>query len=221
MSAGKIVLLVFGVIVILISVGLSLAGGTLLWVNSAFKDSEGFYTTGTVRLERDSYAIITHPADIHAEPRWYWGQGNLATIKVEGSSASSSKQIFIGIARESDLEPYLSGVNYDEITGFNFYPHRVEYRNHPGTSKPAAPTSQTFWMVSAHGAGFQKLQWELETGSYSLVLMNDDGSAPIDMRVSVGARIPQVLFAIGLGLLVGGIVVLIIGGLMIYLAVRR
>ena len=42
MSAGKIILLVFGVIVVLISIGLLFVGGTLMWVDKAHIDSEGF-----------------------------------------------------------------------------------------------------------------------------------------------------------------------------------
>lgn len=220
MSAGKIVLLVFGIIVLLVAVGLLLAGGALVWVDKALKDSEGFITTETIQLERDSHAITTHPADIDLEARWPWGRSNLATIKVEGSNNDLSKQIFIGIAEESDVEDYLSGVEYDEITEFRIHPYRVDYRNHPGSSVPTAPTSQTFWRVSAYGAGTQTLEWELETGTWVLVLMNADGSAGVDLSGSVGVKVPWI-FRLGIGLLIGGIVALIIGIVMVYFAARR
>ena len=54
MSAGKIVLLVFGVIILLTSIGLLFAGGTLMWVDKAHIDSEGFINSNIIQVERDS-----------------------------------------------------------------------------------------------------------------------------------------------------------------------
>jgi len=220
MSAGKVALLVFGIIFLLVSVGLLFAGGTLIWADQALKDDEGFITTDTIELKQGSYAITTSPADIDMEERWSWGQIDLATIKVEASNNDPSKQVFIGIAEKSDVEDYLNGVDYDEITDFRIHPYRVHYENHPGSSIPAAPTSQTFWRESAYGAGTQTVEWELESGNWVLVFMNADGSAGIDLSGSVGIKVPW-LFGLGIGLLIGGIIALIIGIIMVYFAARR
>ncbi len=72
MSAGKIVLLVFGVIVLLVSFAFLVPGGVLMWAERAIKDSEGFYSTKTISSERDSYAIVTKPADIDLKGDWGW-----------------------------------------------------------------------------------------------------------------------------------------------------
>ena len=64
MSAGRILLLIFGIIILLGSVPLLFGGGVLLWVHIALTDSEGFITTNTHQLERGSYAIVTEPTDI-------------------------------------------------------------------------------------------------------------------------------------------------------------
>ncbi len=220
MSAAKIALLIFGIIFLLVAVGLLLAGGTLVWVDKALKDSDGFITTDTIELERGSYAIVTHPADIDIEERWLWDRGDLAIVKVEASNDSPSKQIFIGMAEKSDVQDYLNDVEYDEITEFRIHPYSVDYQNHPGGSVPADPASQAFWRVLAYGAGTQTLEWELERGTWVLVLMNTDGSAGVDLSGSVGVKVPW-LSGLGIGLLVGGVVVLIIGIVMIYFAVRR
>jgi len=223
-SVGKIILLVFGIIGLLISISLLLGGGTLLWADNTIKDSEGFYTTSTIRIEKDSHAIITGPADIDIDVAWNWGWGwdlgDLVTFKIEGSSNDLSNQVFMGIARESDFNAYLSGVEYDEMTRLHIYPFSVDYRNHPGSIIPGAPTSQTFWVASAHGAGTQVLEWELEPGSHSLVIMNDDGSAGVDMDIVLGAKVP-LLFGVGVGLLVVGVAGLFTSIVMIYLAVRK
>ena len=228
MSGGKIVLLIFGVIVLLVSLVLLLAGGALIWAERTLRDGEGFYTSRTIELDRDSYAILTEPANIDLGEDWEWlpwvrswGPSDFLTLKIEGSSSDSSKQIFIGVAETSDVEGYLTGVEYDEITDFNFRRLKPEYTNHPGTSVPLAPTSQAFWTASAHGAGTQTLEWAIESGTYSFLLMNEDGSRGLDLEALVGIAVPSVLWGIGVGLLIGGLVAVALAILMIYLAARR
>ena len=224
MSVGRIILLIFGIIGILVSIGLLVGGGAILWADNVIKDSDGFYTTKTVQIEKDSFAIITGPANIDIEADWDWGWqwdwGDLATFKVEGSSNDPSKQLFIGIATESDLNSYLSGVEHDEIVRLHIYPDSIDYQHNTGSVVPGAPASQTFWTSSTYGAGTQILEWELEPGSHSLVLMNSDGSAGIDIDIELGAKIPWLL-GVGIGLLAGGVVALIIGGMLVIIAVRK
>ncbi|MCK4697690.1 MAG: DUF4389 domain-containing protein, partial [Dehalococcoidia bacterium] len=130
-----------------------------------------------------------------------------------------SKGIFIGVAEESDWKAYLSDVEYDEITDFSLDPFDVDYINHPGSSVPAAPTSQTFWTAEMSGTGTQTLEWQLETGTYSVVLMNQDGSSGVDLDMAVGAKVP-LIFGVGVGMVVMGIVALVVGILMIIFAIR-
>jgi len=220
MSAGKILLLVFGVIVVLVAFGLMAAGGSALWANSALTDDEGYFSTETILIDKDSYAIVSEPTDIEVGSWWAWDWGDLVIFKVKGSNDDPSKNIFMGVADESDLSDYLMDVEYDEVIELDINPDRLEYRNHPGNSEPAAPTTQTFWEEKAHGPGTRTLEWELEAGTWSLVAMNEDGSAGLDLSIVFGAKVPW-LFGIGLGLLLGGIVALLIGAFMIVLAVRR
>lgn len=229
MSAVRIILLIIGILFILGSIALFIGGGALLWVDLTQKDADGFISTETDQLARASYAMVTESADIHLveERHWGWGwrsdwdSGDFVTFKVEGSNKDSSKGIFIGVAQESDLMAYLSDVEYDEISNFRIHSHGfdVDYRNHQGNSSPTAPTSETFWMKSTSGNGTQVLEWELETGTYSLVLMNEDGSSNVNVDVSVGVKAPWI-FGVGIGVVVGGIVALIMGILMIIFALR-
>jgi len=225
MSAGRIVLLVFGVIILLISIGLLFAGGTLMWVDKAHIDSEGFIGSNTINIERDSSAVVTGPIDIDevAMEVLDW-MGVVTDFRVEGSSNDLSKGIFIGVADESDVDAYLSNVAYDEITfmdfGWQLSIDEVTYKRHPGSSTPVPPTSQTFWTESAHGVGTQTMEWETEVGRHSIVLMNDDGSAGVDLSIIFKVKVPSI-FGLSLGLVIGGVIVLVIGGLMVYFAVRK
>jgi len=220
MTAGRIVLLVFGIIIMVGSVLLIFFGGTVVWAHTAFTDDEGFFSTKTIEVERDSYAVVTQPADIDVSATWIWDWNDLVTFRIEGSSDDPSKQVFIGIADEDDLDSYLDDVKYDKVDDFRLGPLEIDYRTYAGGSEPLAPTSQGFWTASAYGPGTQVLDWTLETGSWSLVLMNSDGSAGLDLDVVLGAKVPW-LFGTGLGLLIGGGVGLVVGIVMIYLAVRK
>ena len=220
MSAGRIVLLVFGIIILVGSVLLVFAGGAAVWAHAVLADEEGFFSTRKIDVERDSRAVVTRPADVDMSASWVWDWSDVVTFRVEGSSDDISKQVFIGIADESDLDSYLQGVEYDEIDEIRFDPFEIDYTRHPGGAEPSAPTSRGFWEESAYGSGTQVVDWTLRTGSWSLVLMNSDGSAGLDLDVRVGARIPW-LFGTGLGMLIGGGVGLILGMVMVYLAVRR
>ncbi len=220
MSIGRIVLLIFGVIVLLIGIGLLFSGGALIGLERALADSEGFISTRMVQLERDSNAILSEPVEIDLGIGWPWRFGQLVTIKVEATSSDPAKQIFLGIAEYGDVQAYLADAAYDEVGGLGLRPFRVSYRRHPGSAVPAAPAAQRFWRASAQGPGTQTLKWELEPGEWALVLMNADGSAGIDLRGSIGVKLPW-LFWVGLGLLIAGLVALAVGIMMIYLAVRR
>ncbi len=229
MSAGRIILLIFGILLFLGSIPLLVGGGALLWADMVWTDDDGFITTESKQLARDSYAIVTESADIDIDDEWNWGWGwnvdwdlgDLVTFKVEGTNNDYSKGIFIGVAQESDLIGYLSDVEYDEIIDFSIDSDGfdVDYKNHPGNSSPTAPTSETFWMESTSGTGTQVLEWELETGTYSLVLMNEDGSRDVDLDVSVGVKASWIL-GVGIGFVVGGIIALTIGILMFIFSLR-
>ena len=114
----------------------------------------------------------------------------------------------------------MSGAELDEMASLHIIPSSVDYRNHPGSAVPGDPTSQTFWTKSTHGTGSQLLEWEfIEPAGYSLVLMNGDGSAGIDMSIVLGAKTHLIEGAVEF-FIFGG-VFLFLGILLIYLSVRR
>jgi uncharacterized membrane protein len=201
-----------------------LGGAGILIADNIIKDNDGFYTTKTIHIDKESYAVVTGPTDVDVDVGWnsglLWDLGDLVTFRIEGSNRNSSDQIFIGIARESYIDDYLDDVEYDEIRRLHTNRLDIDYRNHSGVMAPEAPTEETFWTVSTYGTGTQTLEWELEEGSHTLVIMNTDGSEGIDANVEFGAKIP-LLLGVGIGILVAGIIGLSISILFIALAARR
>ena len=226
MSGGKIALLVVGIIFLVGALVLMAGGGGLMWLSSTLENDNALFTSRTTSLKANSYAIVSEPFDIDWYDETYeerWGLGDFVKVKVAAESNDPSKNVFVGIAREADVDDYLSGVRYHEITEWASDPFddpEVQYRLHSGSLTPSDPTNETFWEVSAHGAGRQTLGWKPEMGRWVLVIMNEDGSAGIDMSGAVGAELPW-LFWLGFSLLLVGIVALIGGAVMVYFAARR
>lgn len=219
MKAGRIVLLVFGILFVITSIGLLIGGGLLMTLENAFRDQQGFYSTNKVETQANSTAIITGPADFNIENVWV-RPNNLATIKVEAVNINPNKAVFVGIARTSNVNSYLNGISYSEIREFPTRQDPILFRTFPGASSAPAPTSQTFWVASVSGTGTQTLEWDINDGRYTVVLMNADGTSPIDADVSVGIKVPGIVNAVGIGLLVAGIVLLLGGGVMIFFGAR-
>lgn len=231
-NLGSILAVFFGGVIILVSIGLLVGGGVVIWAQSTFSDSEGFLISSESRLQSGSYAMVLQGVDINMDvdvPDYIWTPkpGDFVTVKLVGRSNDPSKEVFIGIARDTDASGYLNSVEYDLIVGpsWDYKPLRgvrfsVSYSNHPGVAPSQAPTSLTFWEASVTGSGTQTLEWEPENGSFWIVVMNADGSADVDLDMQFGVKVP-ILRTIGSWLLTGGFITLGIGGFIIYYGAYR
>jgi hypothetical protein len=219
MKAGRIVLLIFGVLFVITSFGLLIGGGVLLTLENSFKDPQGFYSTQKIEVNAKSAAIVTGPAEINIDTLCVRPH-NLATLKIEAVNVSPDKAVFIGIARTSAINNYLDGISYSEAREFSTHQDTLLFHTYQGTATAPAPASQSFWVASASGSGNQTLEWDITSGRYSVVLMNADGTSPIDADVSLGVKVPGVVNAVGVGLLVSGIILFLGGGVMIFFGAR-
>lgn len=210
MRPGRIVMLVLGTLSALLGLGLLAAAGAAGFANYLQRDN-GYFTTPSERYATNSYALTTPRLDIMADE----GVPDTAPVGVVGSvmiggSAAAGKEIFIGIGPRNEVAAYLNGVSHSEITEVRFNPFLVDYRDVAGTQIPARPADQGFWAASASGTGEQQLEWDLRSGSWAVVIMNADASAPVVVDMKAGAR-SNLLWPVFVGLLVGGILFLLIG----------
>ena len=116
------------------------------------------------------------------------------------------------------MTAYLAGVAYAEVTNVNYDPFKATYAVHPGPRTPAPPAQQDFWAARGR-AGQQTLNWELKSGTWSLVVMNADAAPAVAADLQLGVKI-KILLPLGIGLLVGGLIVLGIGVTMIVFGAR-
>jgi hypothetical protein len=190
-----------------------------------------------VRLQSDSYAMVIQDMNIDIDvdvPADIWAPkpGDFVTVKLEGMSNDPSKELFIGIARDTDASEYLKNVEYDRVLfdpswddarapgprgGIRFSVSRL---THPGVAPSQAPGSLWFWEASATGSGPQTILWEPHAGNFWVVVMNADGSEDVDLHMQLGAKIP-ILRMIGGGLLAAGFVTLGVGGFIVYYGAFR
>jgi len=85
-STAKIVLFVCGAITIPIAIGIIVAGGAMLWIDTAITDEEGYLTTKTTYFESATSTILTEPADIEIGPAGTLSGGDIVSFKVMPAS---------------------------------------------------------------------------------------------------------------------------------------
>ena len=207
MSAGRIALLVVGIVAAIASLALLAGGGFLLWATTQ-RDEDGFYNTRSEPFQSDGYAIRSEDLDLGTDgPDWLFEEGHLGTIRVV---ADGNKRLFLGIGPKADVERYLQAVEYDVVTDVDVDPFRVTYRAESGSREPAPPESQPFWAAT----GENRLVWKVAEGDWAAVVMNADGSRSVGADISVGAKTDLPLWAgliiLGLGVLFGAAAVALI-----------
>lgn len=218
MTAGRVAALVLGVIVGIGSLALLAAGVTGLVVDATQRDSGDYLATDQVRLETGSYAIVGSALDIDTDaPDWLQADDVLGEVQLRYDAGD--RDVFVGLARESDAAEYLAGLGYDEVTRIGD-DDEVDYVAHDGGAPATAPADQQFWAASVSGSGDQELTFEPRDGRWVVVAMNADGSPGVDVTARIAAELP-VLTWVAVGLVVVGVFGLGVTVLLFYLALRR
>jgi hypothetical protein len=209
-SAGAVAAIVAGSVVGLLSIGLLAGGGALIWGKAAKQDSAGYFTTHKHHFGASSYALTQDKIEI----------GNVHWLSIRPTfrvRATSDKPVFVGIARTADVNRYLSSVAHAETKNLEYDPFRVDYRTIGGTQAPAAPSTRHFWAATATGTHDVAVNWRLEKGKWSVVVMNADASRGVNANVDVGAKVPHLgaiiagLFAAGGALLAAAAALILLG----------
>ncbi|MET3769206.1 hypothetical protein ABIB15_001894 [Marisediminicola sp. UYEF4] len=137
-------------------------------------------------------------------------------LALQGTAGPDS-DVFLGIGPADEVADYLDGVEHSVVTAVGTTPFQPRYREVPGTGSPEPPGEQDFWVESVEGSGARELEWELASGDRTIVVMNADASAPVDVGLRAGVRSSLIgpaavaLLFIGLPLLLLGIPLIVLG----------
>jgi hypothetical protein len=202
--------LVVGIVLCFVAVLLFVGGGWALWKDRVSRDGAGYVSFGSTELRTEQYAIV---GDLRGDgPGWLYGSTVLGDARVRATSRAE-QPLFIGIARKADVLRYLGRAGYATIYRFEVSSDTT----HPGGPPSDPPSAQSIWAASVQGTGELTLLWDTRGGDWSVVFMNADASANVDVRGDASAKFP-ILPWLAAGLLIAAVA---LGGTGARVLVRR
>jgi hypothetical protein len=222
-TAGRVVAVVIGALLLFASAGLLLTGGGLLLADRTQRDGE-YLMSRTTEVSTSSYAVTSEDIVLDTGgAEWVLGDV-IGRARLEATPRDDGTGIFVGVARSVDAASYLGGVGHHRASGLG--PRWDGGPMGPGMmtevqgGAPAEPPGDLdIWAEQASGTGTQVLDWRPRDGDWTVVVMRADGSAGIDVDMRVGATAPGLPWLAG-GLLATGVVLGLAGALLVALAVR-
>lgn len=214
-TAGRVIAVVVGSVLLVIALGL-VAGGIALAVVSVQRDSDGYLMTDEVAISTPGHAVNSETIRVETGPGVDVPERLIGDARLVVTSADE-RPLFVGIGRSADVAAYLDGVQHSTIDGFDG--RTPTYDTVAGAAPTTLPADAGIWAASTSGSGPRALTWDIESGDWTIVVMNADGSAPVTAVAAVGATVPVLGATMGVLLGVGGVLLLValallIGGLL-------
>ena len=206
-------LIVLGAVILAIGGLTTLTGAAL----AAFFSSGDTLSTGPHPVSTSTRALVSSVAELEGLGVVTPGEDK---VEVDVTGRAGSAGVFVGIARAADVDRYLAGADVDIVTDLEVSPFGLVTRHRTGTTAPAAPAGQEFWVARAEApSGTARLSWPMQEGDYRLVLMNADASQALDADVRFALVLPSVHGA-GVTVLVTGLGITLLGVLVLTLGLR-
>ena len=181
------------------------------------RDADGFLTSPTYDLETQRHALASGDATL-APHSGDWLPDGLGEVRLTVEPTGGS--VFVGIGPTSEVDEYLRAVRRDAVDVHGGRSGDITYRSFDGGAPTSVPGDQQFWVASSAGTGSQQVTWDIERGSWTVAVMNTDGSPGIAISAEAGVRL-GFLLPLAIGLLVGGIVLASLAAALLVWATRR
>jgi hypothetical protein len=208
-TGGRVTAVVIGSVLALISLALLAGGGIATWLTASQRDDSGYLTTNSRAFATTSHALTSERIDLGTGADWATVSDILGTVRIRATASNAATPVFIGIAPQSAVDSYLSGVSHTEVT--DWADGHTAVREQGGGAPHTAPVASPIWTARAVGLGRQTLTWHPSGGAWSVVVMNPSGRPGVSVIADVGATIPDLKwFAVGL---------FVAGGLLLCIAV--
>jgi hypothetical protein len=216
-SATTVVAMVVASIALLAGVGMVLTGGAVLALDAFARDDDGYLTSPSEDFESEGFAVTAEEIDLSTDPADWAPEELLGTTRITAESADG-QPLFLGVAPSVKADAYLDGVSHSELDEIqNGGP---QYEERAGARKPYLPARSDIWVAQASGTGQQTLDWDAESGIWSIVVMNEDASPGVAFEAKAGVELDWLVWA-GLGLLLLGVVFTVSAGIAIFFLMRH
>lgn len=189
------------------------AGGVL-----ALGGSDGSFSSGHRDIATKTSALVSEPAKLNGTKEFTDALGQ-PSVHISADSVRSDRNLFVGVGPKAQVDRYLAGAPVDTVHHFSIEPWSLDKTTRPGTARPKAPATQSFWVAKSTGST-AALDWKVRDGSWRVVVMNADGSRGVATMSEFEVRIPH-LATIALIALIAGIVLLAGGVALITVPSRR
>jgi hypothetical protein len=223
-TAGRVVAVVAGSVLLFLSTGLLTGGAALLWADRTQRD-DGYVSSGWTALATDRYAVTSDGVELDTAGADWVIDEFLGTARLEVRPGDDAADLFVGVARTRDADAYLRGVGQarvDELgTGWDGgRTGAAELDDRAGGAPPVPPGEADIWVAEVSGTGTQVLDWRPADGTWTAVVMRADGSGGIDVEARVGATAPGLPWMAAALLGTAGLTA-VAGGLLVGLGVHR
>lgn len=197
-TAGRVTALVLGILLLLASFGIGVFGAALAVADNGLRDDDGFLMSADETFSTASYAMISENVEIHADGGAEYLPSRLLGDAKVTAAPNGDVAVFVGVAPTADVEAYLEGVGHSTFVGFD--QTDPQYTTNDGGAPATPPTESDIWVSESSGSGTQSVEWELESGDWTVVVMNADGSRGVSADLAVGATVPALGWVVALTL---------------------
>jgi len=144
-SAGRVVSLVTGSILILVCAVLLAGAGFLTWADQ--EQQGGYLDAGTATYSTVGYALASDPVNVHGG--WGWLGRFAGDVRIRVTATSPGTPVFVATGPASDVSRYLAGVSYTSVTALGDH----DVSQHLGTVRPAPPSAALVVVSARLAAG--------------------------------------------------------------------
>jgi hypothetical protein len=217
-TGGRIVALVAGSLLALVSLALLVGGGIAAWADNTQRDSAGYLSTNTHSFATGAYALTSGKIDLGSSADVFTPSDFLGTVRTRVTPANPRSSVFVGIAPASAADQFLAGVSHDEVT--DWARGTTAYHSGSGMAPAANPAAAGIWIAQSTGTGTQTVTWRPGSGAWTVVVMNEGATPGLAVTADVGATLPD-LGWVAAGLLAGGGVLLLVAGILTLVSISR
>lgn len=216
-TGARVAGLIVSSIAALIGLAFLFGGLVLVAVHGFARDDDGYYASDKEELRSPAYAITTDEIDLGADVAEDVPADLLGTLRVRAQGLDGGA-IFLGIGGSAEVQRYLSRVAHSELVDFK--QGRAVFAQVRGRAAPRPPGGEDIWVAQSDGPGEREIKWDVEAGTWTVAVLNGDGSRGVAVAADIGAKIGWVLW-VGIGFAVAGLVMTGTGVALIMVVGRR